>query len=154
MECESQLTLVSIKMLLDTNILSEIIKTNPDPNVAQWFAAQAKSSLVACTPSEAEMRYGVMLVPAGAKKARLELNVSHLFERVFVNQLLPFDSKAAATYAKVSYLRRTLGRPIQAIDAQIAAIALANQHALVTRNTRDFEGLGLTLINPFGAEHP
>ena len=136
-------------ILLDTNVLSEILRTAPDPAVLDWFSRQRDDELCLSAVTQAEMLLGVRLLPSGARQRRLQQAMSGLFEHDFEGRVLPFDGAAVPHYVDVVAIRRRAGRPVSQFDAQIAAIALHHDAALATRNLRDFEGCGLRLINPF-----
>jgi toxin FitB len=136
-------------MLLDTNVLSELLRARPAPAVLAWFAAQPHDSLFVSAVTQAEMLLGARLLPAGQRRQRLQQALDAMFRDDFGTRLLPFDAAAAAAYAEVVAVRRGSGRPISQFDAQIAAIAISRDSALATRNTADFEGCGLALHNPW-----
>ena len=136
-------------VLLDTNVLSELLRVQPDPAVLAWFAAQDQGQLFVSAVTQAEMLLGAHLLPAGKRRAQLQHALDALFRDDFAGRVLPFDAAAAASYAPVVTARRRAGRPIAQFDAQIAAIATARGAALATRNTADFEGCGVELHNPW-----
>lgn len=138
-----------MKLLLDTNVLSELLRASPDAGVIAWFAAQHADALFVSAVTQAEMLFGAALLPGGRRRAQLEQQLQAMFDEDFARRVLPFDSDAARVYAGVVSGRRQAGRPISQFDAQIAAIALAQRASLITRNVDDFEGCGLTLVNPF-----
>ena len=138
-----------MSLLLDTNVLSEILRSTPDPAVLAWFAAQRDRDLFVSAVTQAEMSLGARLLPAGKRRQRLQEALRGLFEAEAANPVLPFDGPAVNHYVEIVATRRSAGRPIAQFDAQIAAIALHNDLSLVTRNVRDFEGCGLRLINPW-----
>lgn len=135
--------------LLDTNVLSELLRAAPDEAVLAWFAAQPHDSLFVSAVTQAEMLLGVQLLPAGKRRARLQQAVEAMFRDDFAGRLLPFDEAAAAAYARVVSARRRAGRPISQFDAQIAAIAASRDVGLATRNVTDFDGCGVVLHNPW-----
>jgi toxin FitB len=136
-------------ILLDTNILSELVRAMPDPAVERWLAAQPVASVFTSAITEAELRYGVALLPDGRRRAVLSHEMAAMLEVDFAGRILPFDSPAAMAYAEIAAVRRQAGRPMSQADAQIAAICQSRGAALATRNTSDFDGCGVTLINPF-----
>ena len=136
-------------ILLDTNVLSEILRASPDPAVLDWFSRQRDDELHVSAVTQAEMLLGVMLLPQGKRRRRLDDSMHGLFESDFAGRVLPFDSTSVVHYVEIVAARRRAGRPISQFDAQIAAIALQNDASLATRNVRDFDGCGLSLINPF-----
>jgi predicted nucleic acid-binding protein len=138
-------------ILLDTNILSELIRPVPAPAVLRWLAAQPVASVFISAVTEAELRYGVALLPDGKRRAALAAEVAAMLEVDFAGRILPFDSPAAVAYAALAVSRREAGRPISQADAQIAAIARSRGAELATRNVTDFEECGVEIINPWGA---
>jgi len=137
-------------IVLDTNVLSELMKRRPDRAVLRWFAQRSAASLFTTTISEAEIRYGVALLPDGKRKRALAHAVAEMFGQDLRGRTLPFDSPAAASFAVIAVHRRALGRPISQLDAQIAAIARSQRAALATRNLADFQECGVELENPWG----
>ena len=137
--------------LLDTNVLSELLRAAPSAEVLAWFARQAPESLFVSAVTQAEMLMGARLMPDGRRKVQLQSALDAMFADDFADRIWPFDSYAAAAYAAVVATRRTAGWPISQFDAQIAAIAFCQQAELATRNTADFEGCGLVLADPWAA---
>ena len=135
--------------LLDTNVLSELLRARPEPAVLAWFAVQAPDSLVVSAVTQAEMLLAARLLPAGQRRQQLQEALEAMFREDFSGRVLPFDTAAAADYADVVHARRNAGRPISQFDAQIAAIALCRGAGLATRNVADFEGCGLAVDNPW-----
>lgn len=138
-------------IVLDTDVLSELMRPAPSPNVQGWLAAQPTTSVFTTAVAQAEILYGVTLLPAGRRRAALEQAVEDMFDEDFVGRVLPFDQAAAQAYAKIAAERREAGRPIAQFDAQIAAIARSRGAALATRNPDDFQGCGIDVINPWHA---
>ncbi len=137
-------------LLLDTNVVFELVRDVVDQNVVTWFESCEESSIYTSAISRAEMLAGVSFLPAGKRKELLINAVNQMFERRFMQKTLPFDAHCASYYAFLVASRRAAGKPIGVADAQIAAIALSQNLALVTRNTKDFSDIqGLTLINPW-----
>ncbi len=135
--------------LLDTNVLSELLRADPSPVVLAWFAAQPPESLFVSAVTQAEMMLGARLLPAGKRRTALESALSAMFDEDFSGRILPFDTGAVPVYVEVVSARRSLGRPISQFDAQIAAIARHTGAKLATRNTADFERCGVALIDPW-----
>lgn len=135
--------------LLDTNVLSELLRAAPAPAVMAWFGRQAPDSLFVSAVTQAEMMLGARVLPAGKRRNTLETALNAMFEDDFAGRVLPFDTAAADVYANVVSARRAAGRPISQFDAQIAAIARYRSMRLATRNMGDFEGCGLRLVNPW-----
>lgn len=136
-------------IILDTNVLSELMRPTPEPSVEHWLADQPSASVFLSTITEAELRYGVMLLPAGKRQTALSGQVEAMLEEDFAGRILSFDSAAAVAYAEIAAARRQAGRPISQADAQIAAIAVSRGAALATRNVSDFEGCGVKIVNPW-----
>ncbi len=135
-------------IVLDTNVLSEAMKPAPAPAAASWMARQKAAGLFTTAVSEAEILLGIAILPDGRRKQELEVAARRVLG-LFSNRILSFDSAAAQVYAKIVTKRREIGRPIGGFDAQIAAIAYSRGMALATRNVPDFDGVGVTLIDPW-----
>ena len=138
-------------IVLDTNIISELLRPAPNPQVEMWLAAQNGETLYFTTVGEAELRHGVATLPAGRRRSALGHAIEGMLEEYFRNRILPFDGAAACAYASIAAERRALGRPISQFDCQIAAIARACEAAVATRNSDDFEGCGIAVIDPWRA---
>ena len=138
-------------ILLDTNIVSELMRRAPSPAVMSWLGAQPASSLFISAVTEAELRYGVMLLPEGRWRADLMTALEAMLAEDFAARILPFDSAAAVAFAVIAASRRQAGKPISQFDAQIAAIAHSRGAALATRNVADFAECGVEIINPWTA---
>ncbi len=139
-----------MSVLLDTNVLSELLRARPAAAVLAWVAAQPANSLFVSAVTQAEMLLGARLLSAGKRRQQLEQALASMFVEDFNRRILPFDSNAAAEYAAIVAARRRAGTPISQFDAQIAAIAVSHRLGLATRNVPDFESCGLALINPWG----
>ena len=136
--------------LIDTKVLSELMRDSPAPQVLDWFASQTASRLHTSVVTYAEILAGIALLPAGKRREALAQAASQIFEEDFYGRCIDFGGQAVGHYAVVRAQRQLAGKPIDTADAQIAAIALAAHLALVTRNTKDFEGIdGLQVINPW-----
>ena len=138
-----------MSLLLDTNVLSELLRARPDPAVLAWFATQPTHSLFVSSVTQAEMLLGARLLPAGRRRQQLQQALDTMFRDDFAGHLWPFDATCAAHFAELVATRRAAGRPISQFDAQIAAIALRHGAGLATRNGADFEGCGLSLHVPW-----
>lgn len=137
-------------ILLDTNVLSELMRPEPEQAVMDWFARHPGNLFFVSAITQAEINLGIALLPAGKRRNRLAAAASEMFSLDFAGRCLAFDAAAAVLYAKVVTGRRHAGRTISTEDAQIAAIALAHGQPLATRNTKDFEHIaGLTVHNPW-----
>lgn len=136
-------------IVLDTNVVSELMLPIPAARVVEWVSSQAATTLYFTAVSEAELHYGVAILPAGRRRERLLAEVEGMLREDFAGRVLPFDRNAALVYAEIAASRRSLGHPINHADCQIAAIARSNGTAVATRNERDFEGCGTDVINPW-----
>jgi predicted nucleic acid-binding protein len=136
-------------IVLDTNVVSELMRPAPDEAVLAWFAAQDPSQLYLSAISEAELRTGVEVLPAGRRRDALMAAVDAMVAEDFADRLLAFDSDAAKAYASIAAERRSAGRPISGADCQIAAIARARGAGVATRNVRDFAGCGIDVVDPW-----
>ena len=139
-------------IVLDTNVLSELLRPTPTPQVEHWLAAQDGANLDFTTIGEAELLYGVALLPAGRRRTALRAAVEGILDDVLRDRILAFDRAAARAYAAIASERRAAGRPISQFDGQIAAIARAHGASVATRNLRDFEGCGVTVLDPWKAK--
>jgi toxin FitB len=137
--------------LLDTNILSAVMGTRPAPEVANWMTRQPADLLFTAAVCQAEILSGITVLPKGRRREALELAALAMFREDFAGRILPFDMDAAVIYAEFFVMRRSAGRPAAIADLMIASIARAHGASVVTRDTGDFEGCGLTLINPWSA---
>ncbi len=137
-------------ILLDTNVLSEVMRAKPAPQVLAWMDSLHPTTVYVCSITEAEMLLGVALLPNGKRRSTLATQVGTLFTTHFHQRCLPFDSRAASHYAQIVSHRQRIGRPISTEDAQIAAIAVNHGHRLATRNVADFADIeALSIINPW-----
>ena len=141
---------MAIPYVLDTNVVSELMRERPDPAVLQALTTLDDGAWHITTMTEAELRHGVALLNAGRKKTRLHTALLALLAQDFSGRILAFDSAATVYYADIMATRSKAGRPMQVQDAMIAASCLAHVATLVTRNTRDFEGVGVDMFNPWG----
>lgn len=136
-------------ILLDTNVVSELMKEAPEPAVMAWIDAIPGATVFVSAVTQAEILYGVALVPDGKRRRGLAQAARTAFETYFRGRILPFDSEAAEAFAELAAGRRQAGRPISQADAQIAAIAQSRGAELATRNVADFEGCGVEVVNPW-----
>ena len=136
-------------ILLDTNVISEQMSARPSLQVATWFKQHANQRLLLSSVTEAELRRGVAIMPEGKLKMAKSALLTDILENKFANDILPFETNAAALYAEIFAHRKIIGRPISVFDNMIAAIARANGCKLATRNVSDFEQCGLEIINPW-----
>ena len=138
-------------IVADTNVVSEIMKPNCHSNVIKWFDEQSYGSIVICAASLGELYFGIEKLPQSKKRNQLEESLEIALNNVFNSEILIFDALAAKIYGRIAAHKRSIGSPISTMDAIIAAICIANSATLATRNTKDFEGLDVKLINPFEA---
>jgi toxin FitB len=136
-------------IILDTNVLSEIVRREPSDVVVQWLSAQRPASIFTTAVSQAEMLNGVEILPSGKRKTQLARAIGRVFIEEFAGRILPFDDEAAPAYARIVANRQRAGRPISQLDAMIAAIAHARSASVATRNETDFDGCGISVVNPW-----
>jgi len=136
-------------ILLDTNIVSEMMRPEPNSNVISWLNEQQTPQLFLSSITIAEIGYGLYVLPEGKRKQQLQLRFEQFTKNAFSYRILDFTEQAAQNYARVMGDKHQSGRPMSVPDGQIAAIALANGFALATRNIKDFEDCGVELLNPF-----
>lgn len=144
---------MAARVLLDTNVLSELMRPRPDAAVLAWFAAHGPQvQFMVSAVTQAEILLGIALLPIGKKRRALTGVARTMFEQEFHGSNLAFDDLAAIEYAEIVAARTRSGRPISVEDAQIAAIAVRHGVPLATRNTKDFGKVaGLVLIDPWAA---
>lgn len=136
-------------IVLDTNVLSEILRPIPDAQAMAWLEAQPRAALFTTTITRGELLYGIQLLPEGKRKTELLETVLDIFEVDLSGQVLSFDSDAAGFYAEIAATRRASGWPISQFDAMIAAITRSRGAGLATRNVKDFVDCGLQVIDPW-----
>ncbi|HEY4123499.1 MAG TPA: type II toxin-antitoxin system VapC family toxin [Rhizomicrobium sp.] len=134
-------------IILDTNVVSEPTRASPSEVVRQWVLAQRQTDLFTTAITEAEIFGGIAALPAGKRRDALNEQARRIFEIDFSGKVLAFDSAAARNFSTVA--RRKLGSLVLDADAQIAAIAHAHGAVVATRNTKDFEGRGIQVVNPW-----
>lgn len=135
--------------IVDTNVISELLRPEPDPQVAAWTRLQPRGELFTTSINEGELRYGIAILPTGKRRAQLAGMADEFLIAVFAGRILAFDRAAAAGFSEIGARRRQAGHPITPLDCQIAAIARSHGAALATRNTRDFRDCGVRVINPW-----
>ena len=136
-------------IIVDTNVISEMMRSAPARKVMNWFGANPSSRLYVTTITVAEVLTGVALLPRGKRRDQLDLAARSMFDQDFDDRCLSFDALAAGRYATIFAARQRAGRPIAAMDAQIAAIAQSRGASLATRNVGDFEACGIEVIDPW-----
>lgn len=135
--------------MLDTNVVSELARPRPAPEVVDWVDAQDSADLVITAVTAGEIRAGVALLPTGRRQRQIAERMEALITDTFAGYVLAFDVESTEYYANVVALRTRAGRPISGFDAQIAAVCTQHRATLATRNLDDFDGLELDLINPW-----
>ena len=136
-------------IILDTNVLSALMRSAPDPEVVAWLDRQAPESLWITSITVFEARFGLALLASGRRRRALERAFALLLEEDLENRVLDFDVAAASAAAELGAARQQAGRPVDMRDTQIAGIALARHATLATRNIRHFEDLSVPVINPW-----
>jgi predicted nucleic acid-binding protein len=136
-------------IVLDTNVISELMRPVPSDTVSRWVADHPVTDLFTTSVTQAEILFGLAILPAGRRRTDLEDAAQRVFEEDFDQRILPFDETAAQQFATIAATRRKLGRSISISATQIAAIASAHGASVATRNVVDFEDCGLTIIAPW-----
>ena len=136
-------------ILLDTNVLSEVLKPAPSDAVVRWLAAQEASEVFISAITQAEMLCGVEVLPAGRRKSRWAAAIAQIFAEEFQGRVLAFDEDAARAFAKIVAGRDAVGWAISQFDAMIAAIARVRGAAVATRNVEDFRDCGVRVVDPW-----
>jgi predicted nucleic acid-binding protein len=136
-------------IVIDTNVVSEAVRPAPAEQVLRWLDAQEPLAMYTTTITQAEVFYGIEVLPLGKRRTSLADGTDRMFTKLFADRILPFDEAAARMYAKVVAGRKALARPISYPDALIAAIARSRGAVVATRNTKDFEHCGIRIVNPW-----
>lgn len=137
-------------VLLDTNVLSECMRSAPHASVVAWLDAQPVDQLWISAVTHAEIELGIALLPEGRRQQDLRRRAQAVFEEDFLDRCLAFDDMAARHYGRIVASRMRSGHPISVEDAQIASVALSHGLTLATRNVKDFAGIdSLAIINPW-----
>ena len=139
-------------IVLDTNVISEMLRRAPNSRVLAWLDAQPVSELYLCTPVLAELYFGIARLIESARKRGLLGSYRQVVDETFARHILAFDASAAEEYGELMAKLAAEGRPMSLIDAMIAAIARTNGATLATRNVTDFARADVPLINPFEQE--
>lgn len=137
-------------IILDTNVLSALMRAEPEPSVVAWLDQHAPESIWITSVTVFETRMGLALLPAGRRRKSLEAAYAHLIADDLENRILPFDQDAATEAAVIAAKRQLAGRPVDFRDTQIAGIALSRRATLATRNDRHFSDLAIKVVNPWG----
>lgn len=138
-------------IVLDTNVLSEVLRPAPEPKVLAWLGSQPRSSLFTTAVTRAEIFYGVRVMPAGQRKQRLWEATVAIFNEDFAGQVLNFDGDAADAYAAIAASRKGDGKPISQLDAMIVATTRSRGASLATRHGKDFADCGVDIVDPWKA---
>lgn len=136
-------------IILDTDVVSELMKSAPHAAVTRWIADQQATTLYTTSITQAEVLHGILLLPVGKRRAALEAAAEAMFEKDFGGRVLPFGGDAARAYAQIAAQRHRSGRPISNFDAQIAAITRTAHAAVATRNVGDYGACGIKVMNPW-----
>jgi toxin FitB len=138
-------------IVLDTNVLSEVLRPAPEQRVLAWLEDQSRSALFTTTVTRGEIFYGLRLLPAGARRQHLWDATQIIFNDDFAGRVLSFDNDAADAYAHIAASRRSQGKPISQFDAMIAAVVRSRGAVLATRNVKDFVDCGIEIVDPWSA---
>ena len=136
-------------VVLDTNVVSELMRERVDPRVRAWLDSQLNSALFTTTITEAEILTGIAILPDGERRRGIAAAAERAFGVLFAGRILPFDSAAAKAYAVIAAARRAAGHPINHADCQIAAIARSAGASVATRDSDGFQGCGIDVVNPW-----
>jgi toxin FitB len=136
-------------ILLDTNVISEVMKPNPEPRITIWIDSHPLDDLCTSAIVAAEILSGLDLMPAGKRRNELRDKAEIMFSSFFSGRIFAFNLDGARAYGKIVNAARKAGKPMDEMDALIAATALAHEATLATRNTSHFEQCGVNLVNPW-----
>ena len=139
-------------ILLDTHVVSEVMKVSPSASVLRWLDDQSSSAVYVSAVTVGEIEYGLRILPDGRRRLQLKERFEQFIALAFAQRVLGYEEAAARLYGEIMGLRKELGRPMSVPDGQIAAIARSHGLSIATRNTRDFEECGVDLPNPFDPE--
>ena len=139
-------------ILLDTNVVSEVMKVAPSANVLKWLNDQSSSAVYVSTVTVGEIEYGLRILTDGRRRLQMKEKFEQFIALAFAQRVLGYDEAAARLYGEIMGVRKELGRPMSVPDGQIAAVARSHGLSIATRNTRDFEECGVDLLNPFDPE--
>lgn len=138
-------------ILLDTNVISAVMRDPPDPTAVRWLDAQPSESLWTTAVTVLEVAFGLGLIADARRRRRLEQAFAAALDDPIDGRVLAFDRAAAEAAAEIAVAQRKRGRPVEIRDVQIAGIARARRATLATRNTRHFAGLGIALVDPWSS---
>lgn len=136
-------------IVLDTNVVSELMRSSPDSRVLHWFSAQSADDLHITAITMSEILYGIELISTARRREIVRAAAEKMFEAVFADRVLTFEDRAARAFSQIASSRRRQGKPMADFDAQIAAITRVHAATLATKNPYVFEGCGVRLVNPW-----
>src|SRR5215472_16401014 len=134
-------------IVLDTNVVSELMRPAPEPRLLRWFSNQVAEDLHVTVLTMAEILHGIELISTGRRRDVLRAGAEKMFGDVFTDRVLTFEDRAARAFSQIASTRRRQGKPMSQVDAQVAAIARVHGATLATRNPYVFEGCGIRLLN-------
>ena len=141
----------TLTALLDTNVVSEMIRKEPNPAVVAWVSGHPPENLFFSAVGEAELRYGAAILPTGKRRETLVMDIERMLRDAFEDRVLPFDRNAARAYPDIAAMRRAVGLHVPTADCQIAAIARSRDMAVATRNVGDFKEMEIEVVDPWTA---
>jgi toxin FitB len=136
-------------IILDTNVISELMRPTADAHILRWFSSQAAEDLHVTAVTMAEILYGIELISTSRRRDAVRAGAEKMFEAVFGDRILGFEERASRMFSQIASSRRRQGKPMSEFDAQIAAITRVHGATLATRNPYVFEGCGVRLVNPW-----
>ena len=136
-------------IVLDTNVVSELMRSSPDSRVLHWFSSQSADDLHITAITMSEILYGIELISTARRRETVRAAAEKMFEIVFSDRILPFEDRAARAFSQIASSRRRQVKPMNDFDAQIAAITRVHAATLATKNPYVFEGCGVRLVNPW-----
>lgn len=136
-------------IILDTNVVSELMRPTPERTVLRWFSGQSAEDLHVTAVTVAEILYGIELISSSRRRDVVRAGAEKMFGDVFADRILTFEDRAARAFSQIASSRRRQGKPMSEMDAQIAAIVRVHGATLATRNPYVFEGCGVRLVNPW-----
>lgn len=136
-------------IILDTNVISELMRKEPNQNVARWIQAQKSIHLAISAITIAEIQRGLKRLPKGKRRNTLESNFSNFIKDAFDGRIFPFDADAAYIYGDIASKREKAGYNVDAVDLMIASVCISMNASIATRNVKDFERCGMKIINPW-----
>ncbi len=138
-------------IVLDTNVVSAIMRPEQNPTVTKWLDRQPAETVWITVITVLEIRYGLLILPEGRRRSALTTAFDHIADGLLAGRVVPFDREAAARSAEIAAHRRLNGRAVAPNDTQIAGIVMARRATLATRNVKDFDDLDIALVDPWAA---